>query len=371
MRLFVMSDLSLLKVFDQFDDRFTIPFVRSSLFGTSKEERAKVFSAPEIDIDFYDVIVVSMSGGKDSIAAFLRLLEMGVDLKKVEFWHNLVDGNEGELFADWKFMDSYNQKLAKAFNVPLYNSWVEHGFLGEMLKNNSYSHNYKIETPDGLITRLRDLKKSKRSTRLKYPQQSASLTTRWCSSVLKIDVGRRALTNQERFRNKKILFVTGERREESSNRAKYFQLEKHLCDSRLKGQKRWVDSWRPVLEYTEQEVWQTLERHNVQAPVPYRLGWGRSSCMTCIYNSPKIWATINQYFPDRIERIAAFEDQFKTTISRKKINVKEVSAHIEAFDILDLEALEQARKSEYELPIFTSDWRLPVGAFNAEGCGSV
>ena len=94
---------------------------------------------------------------------------------------------------------------------------------------------------------------------------------------MKIDVGRRALNNQDRFRGKKILFVTGERREESANRAKYNQLEAHACDRRSGRTARRVDVWRPVLHWTEELVWEVLEKHRVSAPVPYRLGWSRSS----------------------------------------------------------------------------------------------
>ncbi|MFX5668390.1 phosphohydrolase, partial [Acinetobacter baumannii] len=91
-------------------------------------------------------------------------------------------------------------------------------------------------------------------------------------------------------------------------------------------------------------VWEILERHNVAAPVPYRLGWSRSSCMTCIYNSPKVWATIKHYFPNRIDRIFKYEEQFATTISRKKINVINISEGIQPFNINDLVALDQAMR---------------------------
>ncbi|MBH8614422.1 hypothetical protein I4N56_028670 [Pseudomonas mohnii] len=96
--------------------------------------------------------------------------------------------------------------------------------------------------------------------------------------------------------------------------------------------------------------------------------------MTCIYNSPKVWATIRKYFPERVTPIAGYEDEFGCTISRQKINVVDLSATAEAFDITDLDALAQARQREYVLPIFTPEgkaWQLPAGAFVTEGCGSV
>ncbi|HGF9504273.1 TPA: phosphoadenosine phosphosulfate reductase family protein [Acinetobacter baumannii] len=357
------------ELLDKHDDTKVIPNVLKQAVGQIVETEGKVFSCPEIDLGFYDLIVISMSGGKDSIASLLHLMEMGVDMAKVELWHNLVDGNEGSTLMDWMFMESYNQALAKAFNLPLYNSWLKHGFEGEMLKNNSISHEYEVETPSGNILIPRN--RAKVSTRLRFPQQAADLNVRWCSSALKIEVGRRAFSNQERFHGQKILFVTGERREESPNRAKYFQLETHFCDSRNGKKGRLIDAYRPILDFTERQVWEILERHNVAPPVPYRLGWTRSSCMTCIYNSPKIWATIKHYFPDRINPIVGYEKQFNTTISRQRLNVVEISEGIEPFDITDLEALNQAMQVEYTLPVFAKNWELPVGAFGAEGCGSI
>lgn len=329
-------------------------------------------SAPRVDINTYDRIIVCVSGGKDSIACLLHLIEQGADLSRVELWHHDVDGREGSILMDWPFMADYNRKLAEAFGLPIYFSWLEGGFEGEMLKNDSYSRPHKIETPEGLLTLERDTRKAKPGTRLRFPQVSANLQTRWCSSALKIDVGRRALNNQERFNGKRVLFVTGERREESANRAKYNQLEPHPCDRRHGKKARHVDAWRPVLDWDEAQVWDILRRHRVIAPVPYRLGWGRSSCMTCIYNGARIWATIAHYFPQRAKRIADYEHQFGVTISRDRINVLEVAKRCEPMVIDDLEALDQATRREYILPIFqeAGEWVLPKGAYGKEGCGA-
>lgn len=331
------------------------------------------FHCPEVDLDSYDHIVVCHSGGKDSWASLLNLFDQGVDRSKIELWHHDVDGREGSHLMDWIFMADYNRKLAEALGIPLYFSWLVDGFEGEMLKNNSLSKPHKIETPEGVITLERDSKRSKPGTRRKFPQQSASLQTRWCSSAVKIDVGRRALNNQERFKGKKTLFITGERRQESSNRAKYNQLEPHQCDTRNGRTARWVDAWRPVLHWDEEQVWDAMQRHNVLAPVPYRLGWSRSSCMTCIYNNATIWATINRYFPKRLEEILAYELEFDTTIHRSKKTVAELANRAQPLEIDDLEALKQATQETYNLPIFAQpgQWQTPAGAFGTEGCGAV
>ena len=358
------------------DDNFTIPSaIRSSTGGAlqpSDTGGGTVFrDAEEIDLDAYDHIILLMSGGKDSIASAIRLEQAGVDMRKVEFWHHDIDGREGSSLMDWMFMADYNRKLAAEFNVPLYFSWLKGGFEGEMLKQDAISQPDMVETPGGLITLERNLKLSKKNTRLKFPQQSASLAQRWCSSKLKIDVGRRAVNSQSRFHGKKVLVISGERRQESANRSKYNQYESHATNATKSKLNRLVNVWRPVLNWSEEDVWAALESRRITAPVPYRLGWTRSSCMKCIYNSPRVWATIRRHFPGEAEQIADYEEKFGVTISRKRLNVIDISDGIEPFNIDDAEALRQAVNQQYTLPVTTSDWKLPLGAFGSEGCGSV
>lgn len=353
-----------------YDDEVVLPTLKNQLLlnlGRRVNASRIMFSAPEIDLDDYDCIIVCMSGGKDSIATLLHLLDLGVDRSKVELWHHDVDGREGSNLMDWHFCADYNRKLAAAFDMPLYFSWLQGGFEGEMLKENGYGMPHMVETPEGLLTLKRDTKRAKPATRRKFPQVSANLQTRWCSSALKIDVGRRALNNQQRFLGKRTLFCTGERREESSNRSKYNQLEVHSCSSK----RRYVDTWRPVLEWSEEEIWDCLKKNGVIAPVPYRLGWGRSSCATCIFNNVSIWATLLHYMPERVHQIAEYEGQFGLTISRDKKSVLELAKHSAPMMIEDREALDQASKCDYQLPVTCKpkDWVMPAGAFNEGSCG--
>jgi len=171
--------------------------------------------------------------------------------------------------------------------------------------------------------------------------------------------------------------VTGERREESSNRAKYNQLEPHSTDTVRKSAKplkpRHVDAWRPVLHLSEEEVWQMLCDWRINPPVPYRLGWGRSSCQTCIFNGDRIWATIAHYWPERAQAISQYEEEFGTAISRNGKTVIERAAMAEPMDIDDELALRQASRNEYELPIFVPEnqpWILPAGAYSGLSAGA-
>lgn len=85
------------------------------------------------DLHSYDRILVATSGGKDSVAALLAVLDAGADPARVELHHHLVDGR-GPAFMDWPSTEGWCQALAAAFALPLHLSWRQGGFLGEMLR---------------------------------------------------------------------------------------------------------------------------------------------------------------------------------------------------------------------------------------------
>ena len=93
--------------------------------------------------------------------------------------------------------------------------------------------------------------------------------------------------------------------------------------------------------------------------------------MTCIFNDAAIWATIDRYFPDRTQAIAAHEVAFGVSISRSGKNVLELAAVGVPMDIVDMDALEQAVMTEYVLPVLcTDEWVMPPGAMRGTACGA-
>ena len=165
---------------DHHDDSAVIPTLLESAFDIPFDNPAEkpvttYFTAPQIDLSIYSRIVVCMSGGKDSLACLLHILELGACKSKIELWHHDVDGREGSHLMDWTFMEDYNRCIASEFEVPL-----REGFEGELLKVNSISQPHLFESPEGLITLKRDLLRCRLGTRRKFPQVAASLQTRWC-----------------------------------------------------------------------------------------------------------------------------------------------------------------------------------------------
>lgn len=281
----------------------------------------------QINLLSYDKIIIAFSGGKDCTASFLHLLESGVPVEKIELWHHDVDG-KGKIFMDWEVTAAYCRQFAKAFNVPIYFSWKQGGFKQEMLRNNTGTAPVVFEVPvaEWLINKGRKRAdnsgyyvvgktRPEPNTRLKFPQVSPDLMVRWCSSYLKIDVCSAAIRNQERFKNKRILVVSGERGEESPARSKYAEFEPDRADLR-NGKKffRHVDRYRPVKDWLENRVWAIIERWKVRVHPAYYLGWGRVSCKYCIFGNANQFASAYLLSPTQGDEIMYYEDSFGCTI---------------------------------------------------------
>lgn len=113
--------------------------------------------------------------------------------------------------------------------------------------------------------------------RMKFPAKSGDLSRRWCSAYLKIAVADSVMSNLDKTReNVKVLVVSGERRGESKGRSKYNEMEIHRTNAEKKA-RRTVHQWRPVIDYSEKDVWEVLKRHNVNPHPCYRAGWNRCS----------------------------------------------------------------------------------------------
>lgn len=312
------------------------------------------------ELSSYDRIIVMFSGGKDSIACLLWLISMGVR-DRIELWHHEIDGRGNESFMDWPCTPAYCNAFAKAFGIPIYYSWRHGGFQREMLKTAAKTAPVSFEKPDGTLGQAGGIR-GKLSTRRKFPQVTANLQQRWCSSCLKIDVADVAINNQERFKTGKTLVVTGERAQESTGRANYNVYETHRTHKEGKRVNRHVMHLRPVHAWNEEKVWEIIESHKVLVHPAYRLGWGRLSCVTCIFGSPSQWASVNHIDPKRFELMAHLENEFGCTIHRTQSlmeRIQDAKPYVDMPPLLVMRALTPM----YDTPIITNNWTLPAGAF--------
>lgn len=315
------------------------------------------------DLHSYDRIVVAFSGGKDSLACVLDLIDRGAPRDRIELWHHDVDGREGERLMDWPVTADYCRKVAAALGLPIFFSWRAGGFEAEMLRDNQPSRPIMFERPDAggtIIAQARQ--RPTNGTRGQFPQVSPDLSVRWCSPYLKIDVARRVLANDPRFTGARVLFVTGERGEESANRARYNVFEPHLADRRDGVRvKRHIDAWRPILHWTATQVWAIIEAHRIHAHPCYYLGIGRASCAFCIFANPNQLAIARAVLPVQFGRVRGHEVRSGKTVHRAE-NLEE-RAQRGAVGDLDPYYVRLARSESYDAPVFLNQWTMPAGAF--------
>lgn len=333
--------------------------------------RAEAKAIDLLPLDEYDVVIVSFSGGKDSLACVLDLLDRGVPRDKIELWHQSVDGEVLEVednFMDWPVTEAYCRAVATHLGIPIFFQWRDGGFEAELTKNNARSGGVFFD--DGKQTvYLPTGDRAKESTRGKYPMPGSDLNTRWCSPSLKIDVFARALANSERLTGKKILVVTGERGQESENRALYSETENHRCNAK----KRLVHAWRPIHKWTENQVWEIIERHSIAPHPSYFLGYSRTSCMFCIFLDKDGWATGRELNPRAFAKIADYEAKAGATIKKGLtiIDMADKGSSTLPNDEFTQGQAKIAVGRVYDaewVGIPFGQWKLPVGAFK-RGCG--
>lgn len=317
----------------------------------------------------YDKYIVAFSGGKDSTALLLHLLDLRIPKHKIELWHHDIDGG-GETFMDWEITHDYCQKFADAFGVPIFFSHKEGGFKREMMRDQQLTapihfqdENHEWHQTGGIAGKL--------NTRLKFPQVSPDLSVRWCSAYLKIDVMSAAIRNMERFKGIRTVVLSGERGEESSARSKYAILEPDRADLRNSKTPRYVDRWRPIRDWAEQMVWEIIQKHSVRVHPAYYLGWGRVSCKFCIFGNANQFASAHRISPEQSNTIINLENDFGVTIKRKT-GLKELIDSGKPYEDMDEEIVALATGYTYteNIIIGNANWCLPKGAYG-ESCGPI
>jgi len=420
-------------------------FPRKPIYGTGTRIKPRVPGRDETDhmqkiylpelipLEEYDLIVILMSGGKDSIAAYFHLLELGVPKEKMEFWHHDIDGGHPERRMDWRCTQNYVKALADAEGVYLRPSWRVNGFFGELYRCGASEPIEWMEPDTGEIKQCRTSRKyrecqkikdaateemeerlKEHGYRMKFPMKTGDLARRWCSAYLKIAVadsvisnldklgelkklgGKRhefpakGSTNQGRWcsgnlkaavqdsvtsnLNKtksdiKILIVSGERRGESVGRAKYNEMEIHRTNAEKKAH-RIVHQWRPVIDYSEKDVWEVVKRHRVNPHPSYRAGWNRCSCAMCIFSTPKLFAGIRDLYPEEFEQLKQDEQILGFTLDNKcdlDIFVGDAESCVYWEDKEAIHSLITGEFTTDDIYV-TGEWMYPAGAFHgAEG----
>lgn len=316
-----------------------------------------------MDLHDYDKYIVSFSGGKDSTALLLYLLDNDVPKERIELWHQEIDGRCRTLF-DWEVTPDYCRKLGEAFGIPVYFQWKAGGFEREMLRKDSLTAPICYELPDRSIIQTGGTR-GKPSTRRRFPQPSPDLRTRWCSAYLKIDVCATALRHDERFQNIRTLVLSGERGEESKQRASYAILEPDKADLRKGRIPRYIDRFRPLRDWKEQKIWDLLEKYRVRPHPCYFMGFGRCSCKFCVFGNCHQFASAACVSKMQFETLIRFEKDFGYTMKRDTDLVTLIRKGM-PYESITRELVKLATSYEYNSSVLVPNnemWQLPAGAF--------
>lgn len=316
----------------------------------------------------YDFYVANYSGGKDSLALILTLLELGVPPERITVAHQAVDGRphflggDAAFRMDWPVTEGYVRATAQALGLTLRWQWREGGFEREMLRDKALSAPVTFQTLAGDFKTVGgDL--GKPLTRRRFPQTGSIRNGRWCSPTLKNDPTSVAINNDPAFRGAKICYLTGERREESAVRSEYAEVERHKTSN---GRRR-VDHYRIVIDRTEAEVWEVIARHRILPHPSTRLGFSRTSCRQCIFHRADEVATLREIDPAGFEQMANYEAEFGVTVSQGT-TLRELADRGTSFVRPGDEGLiREAMSFDFDVNRFFLPagvpWELPRGAF--------
>lgn len=181
--------------------------------GTPHMDR--IYLPQLLPLEEYEKIIVLFSGGKDSLACVLDLLERGVPRERIELWHHDIDGGHPDRKMDWPVTQAYVRAVSEYLGLVLRTSWRVNGFWGEVYRLGASWPIQYIEPDSGIVRECKLSEKQIRSAqlreavlssvelaeleqmgcRMKFPAKSGNLATRWCSSILKIMVADSVIRN--------------------------------------------------------------------------------------------------------------------------------------------------------------------------------
>jgi 3'-phosphoadenosine 5'-phosphosulfate sulfotransferase (PAPS reductase)/FAD synthetase len=207
-------------------------------------------------------VVVSISGGKDSIAGLLKALEI--------FGSDLLVAHHQIILEDWIGTPEYCQSMCNYLGVPLYFAQGKYnGFLClncghrhlSLFFDEAYCHkcgSYEKEFL-GVIDSIHSF--------IRFRGKWMDSRVRACTGHYKTEVWNMWARENEAFLGPNPILVMGERHQESPGRAKLPELR--YRDLR----KNWVLEYRPILDYRRIDSFRALRQYDIVPHYCYKLQW--------------------------------------------------------------------------------------------------
>lgn len=244
--------------------------------------------------------VFCSSGGKDSTAMILLGIEEGTLNSKYVFADT---GNEHQL--TYEYLDYLESKLGISFNR------VKANFSKEIeRKRTSTMDKWRNEgISEKVIEEAMNILQPTGNPFLDlclWKGRFPSTKSRFCTEELKIHPMNtqfiEPLLESKKFN--RVISWQGVRAEESTKRAALPEYDIEFgCENSQEG----LFNYRPILNWSAEEVFNFHRRHNIKWNPLYEKGMGRVGCMPCVNCTKPELKNIATQFPEVIERLKKWE----------------------------------------------------------------
>lgn len=239
--------------------------------------------------------IISISGGKDSLATWLVAIERETENVETVFadtghehaqTYDYLDYLETQLGPIKRVKADFSKQIEHKREV-VQSKWRDDGVSEEII-DRALSVLYPTGNP------FLDL--------CLWKGRFPSTRRRFCSEELKhkpIDeqVTQPALEDCDFT---EVWSWQGVRAQESASRAKLNETEE---DRKRDG----LMIYRPILRWTHDDVFAIAKRHGIHSNPLYKQGMGRVGCMPCIHCGKAEMRELAKRFPDELERVAEWE----------------------------------------------------------------
>lgn len=244
-----------------------------------------------MDLTAYDFIIVNSSAGKDS-QAMLDYVYQLADEQNVIDRLLVVHADLGRV--EWEGTRDLAERQAKHYGLPF----------------------KAVSRKQDLLDHIEE--------RGMWPDSQA----RYCTSdhkrdqIAKIIRGLKILGD----RPVRVLSCMGHRAQESPKRAKMPEFE---FNKRASCGSRHVDTWRPILSWTVEQVWERIRTSGVEHHPAYDLGMPRLSCIFCIFAPKAALMVAGKHNPQLLAEYVRVEKKIGHTF-RKDFTIASVQEELAA-----------------------------------------
>lgn len=246
--------------------------------------------------------VISLSGGKDSLALWLLSREWNIDTVVI-----FADtGHEHPL--TYEYISLLEQKLGMVIRVRA-------DFSQRIINKRNYIETVWPEklvakygyTPQGAEQRIHETLEQMYPRNIPFLDlciwkgRFPSTRARFCTFELKHRPIEEQIIQPLLGQFDDVVSWQGVRAQESASRAKLSMLEQDV------GNQTGLHVYRPLLQWTHDEVFALAKRHGIPPNPLYQLGCSRVGCMPCIHARKKELGVIFRRFPEQIHRVAEWE----------------------------------------------------------------